>query len=367
MKVTKTFKYKLKLTKPQSKRIDSWIGTCRFIYNLALELRKYAYTSFGKSIHKFELMRQVTELRQYYPWIKDVPADSLQLVIEKLHHSYERFFSGAGFPKWAKKDKFKSIKFKGVKQQTSGFFIPKLGDVKVFKDRMPNGPLKTATIRKENNEYFLTVVFETESCNIYPTDKNQVVGLDMGLTYLLTDSEGRTVKNPRQTQKYEKRLRLEQRSLTRKKKGSKRRDKQKLKLAKLYKKIHNTRKDFLDKLSKDIVQHNHIIICEDLKVSNMVKVSTLSKHISDASWSSFFYMLNYKAVFYEKLFVQVDPKYTSQTCSCCGCIAKENRQSQSKFECITCGHQQNADHNAALNIKSQGMALIRQRETIVCA
>jgi putative transposase len=365
MNPIKTYKYKLRLSKNQTQRVSGWIGTSRFIYNLALETKICAW-SYGVSLNKFELMKQLTDLKEI-EWIKDVPSQSLQDVIERLDKAYQSFFKGSGFPKWAKKDEYKSITLKGIKQTENGFIFPKLGFVKLFKDRMPDGALKTAIIVKEQNTYFLSVTFESETKNIFPVSENQVIGLDMGVSYFLVDSDGCFVENPRHTKKYERKLRVENRALARKKKGSKSRQRQKEKLSKLHKKIANTRKDFLHKVSTRYVRQNHIIICEDLKVINMIKFGNLSKHIADASWSEFFSMLKYKSFQNGRIFFQINPKYTSQKCSNCGHVAKENRLTQSKFKCVSCKHEQNADLNASQNIKSEGIARLRQRGTLVRA
>lgn len=361
----KAFKYKLKLTKAQSERVDAWIGASRYVYNLALEAKIEAYKK-GVSLHKFDLMKQLVDLKDV-DWIKNVPSQSLQNVIERLDTAYQCFFKGGGFPKWAKRGQYNSILFKTVKQNINGFTLPKVGFVKVFKDRMPNGELKTATIIKENNSYYLSVTFECISENIYPTSKNQAVGIDMGISYFLVDSNGCFVENPRHTLKYQKRLRVKNRSLARKKLGSNSRSKTKLELSKLHLKIKNTRNDFTHKISIQYVKQNSLIVVEDLKVKNMIKFGHLSKHISDASWSDFFNKLKYKSKMYDKTFVRINPKYTSQKCNSCGYTAKENRISQSKFECVVCGHKDNADYNASKNILGEGIALVRQRDTVVCA
>ena len=175
------------------------------------------------------------------------------------------------------------------------------------------------------------------------------------------------VDNPRHTKKYEKRLRVKNRSLARKKKGSTGFRKTKSELNKLHSKIANVRKGFLHKISFRYVKENSLIVCEDLKVSNMIKFGSLSKHIADVSWSLFFNQLRYKSKQYEKTFVQINPKYTSQKCNSCGHIAKENRLNQANFHCVSCGQLQNADFNAAKNILGEGMALNRQREAVACA
>lgn len=366
MTFIKTYKYKLKLNNSQTIRVDSWINTCRFIYNLALETKINAYKSGNITLSKFDLMKQLPELKAY-EWIKDVPCHSLQNVIERLDQAYDKFFKGGGFPKWAKKDSYNSIVFKEVKLSNSSFKLPKIGEVKTFKDRLPEGKIKNATIVRKQNCYYLHVTSEVEPENLYPTNENQVVGLDMGITYFLVDSDGCFVENPHIFKSFERQLRIENRSLARKKKGSKSRELQKKKLIRLYAKIANTRKDFLDKVSTKYIRQNSVVVAEKLIVKNMIKFGYLAKHISDVSWSSFFGMLSYKSKLYNKEFIQVNPAYTSQTCNLCGHVAKENRLSQSQFKCVSCGHEQNADFNAAKNILCEGITQNRQRNTFVYA
>lgn len=362
----RTYRYKLKLNRDQVKQVDSWINTCRYVYNLALETKINAYNSASVSLSKFEMIKQLTSLKDV-PWIKDVPCHTLQNVIERLDSAYNSFFKKGGFPKWAKKDQYNSILFKSVRWEDSTFILPKIGKVKIFKDRHPKGKLKTASIVKIQNQYFICINAEVESENLYPTSENQTIGLDMGITYFLVDSDGCFVENPRIFKSFERQLRIENRSLARKKKGSNSRQTQKERLLRLYSKITNVRKNFLHNISTQYIRSNTLILAENLKVKNMVKFGNLSKHILDASWSSFFFMLNYKAKLYEKVFVQINPAYTSQKCSSCGNVTKENRLTQSQFKCVSCGHQQNADLNAAQNILSEGIAQYRQRETLVCA
>lgn len=396
MKVIKTYKYKLKLNKEQRATINGWIGTSRFIYNLAKETKTEAYRG-GVSLSKYDLMKQVTELKDF-DFIKAVPSQSLQNVIERLDNAYVNYFkklksgeidkakreyiakrlskgleikekklSNFGKPKWAVKDEYNSMLFKSVSKTKDGFKLPKIGELKVFKDRMPVGKLKTATIINENSAYYICITFECESKNLYPTNESQVVGIDMGISYFSVDSNGLFVENPRHTKRYQKILRVKNRSLAKKKKGSKRFIHTKKELNKLHRKIANVRQDFLHKTSFQYVKENYLIVCEDLKVKNMIKFGNLSKHISDVSWSKFFSMLDYKSVQYGKEFVQIDPKYTSQKCHECGHVSSENRLTQSEFECVKCGHKANADLNASKIILGEGIALKRKRETQVCA
>lgn len=137
MEIVRTYKYKLKLNKGQSSQIDQWIGTCRYVYNLALDTKIQSYQK-GISLSKYDLMRQLTHLKDI-EWIKSVPTHTLQNVVERLDRSYQTFFSGGGFPKWAKKGEYNSILFKSVQATKTGFILPKIGEISIFKDRMPNG------------------------------------------------------------------------------------------------------------------------------------------------------------------------------------------------------------------------------------
>lgn len=183
-------------------------------------------------------MKQLPTLKKEIDWIKDVPSQSLQNVLERLDVAYQKFFKCGGFSKWAKKGRYKSLLFKSVQLEKGlRFILPKLGNVKFFKDRIPTGKLKTATLVKETNGYFLSVTFETESKSNYPTCENQTVGIDAGISYFYADSKGNFVENPRITKKYEKQLRRANRSLAHKKKGSSNWKKQARLVSKLHSKI----------------------------------------------------------------------------------------------------------------------------------
>jgi putative transposase len=184
----------------------------------------------------------------------------------------------------------------------------------------------------------------------------------MGISQFYVDSNGGFMQNPKHFKKYERQLRIENRSLSRKKKRSGNWKKQAKKLARLHHKIANVRKDFLHKESTKIAKANRVVFMEDLNVKGMSMNPNLSKHILDCGWSIFRTMLSYKTKV-----IAVNPAYTSQTCSECGAVDKESWPSQETFDCTSCGHKDNADHNAAKNIKRKGIPLERQREEVSCA
>ena len=356
-----TYKRKLILTKEQQSRIDSWIGACRVVYNLGLEVRREAWKNKQGSVHKYELMKQVTDLREDVDWIRDVPVGCLQNTIERLDNSYKKFFKGSGFPKWANKKSWNSIQFKIASIVNGEIILPKLYKVKIFKDVEIIGKARRVIIIKEITGYFICITTDAKK-DIRNKDESQVVGLDMGLAHFCVDSNGEFIPNPKHFKKYERQLRIESRSLSRKKRGSESWKRQCKRLAILHHKIGNVRKDFLHKQSTGIAKRYATVFIEDLKVRWMSQNRNLSKHILDCGWGSFRRMLEYKTHV-----VAINPKFTSQTCSDCGVKDSKSRISQSKFVCTSCGVESNADQNAAKNILGKGIALNRQREALACA
>ena len=361
-----TYKRKLILTKVQEARISSWIGACRVVYNMGLEIRISTYRSIQKSVSKYDLMKQLTQIKDI-EWIADVPAQSLQNTMERLDFSYRNFFrtchSGGGFPRFASKRNYKSILLKEVVVLNNNRIkLPKIGELKMFKDAPILGIPKTATIIKEPTGYFVCIVCDGIAKTIQNTDESQVCGIDMGVAHFCVDSNGNLIENPQHFKRYERQLRIENRSLARKTRGSNRWKKQARKLALLHHTIANVRKDFLHKESTAMAKKYHTVYLEDLKINNMARNRNLSKHILDCGWGMFRTMLEYKTNV-----VRVNPKYTSQTCNECGVIDATSRISQSEFECKHCGHISNADHNASKNILGKGIALNRKREAVACA
>jgi putative transposase len=372
-----TYKRKLILNNEQKKRISSWIDTCRFVYNMALEIKIDAWRIAQKNIGSYELMNQLPTIKDI-SWINDVPAQCLQGVIERGDHAYKMFFKGNGYPKYKSKRFYNSILFKGVlKRRQNEIKLLKIGWLKMFKDARILGKIKTAVIKREIDGYFVYIVCD-EMRTIQNTDESQVGAIDMGVVNLFVDHNGNYCKNPRQFKKYETKLRVENRSLSRKKKGSNRWKKQAKVVAMLHHKISNVRKDFLHKESTKLAKQYHTIYVEDLNIENMSKrckpkqgedgkflpnrqarKSVLNNAILDAGWGYFRTMLSYKTNV-----VRVDQKYTSQTCNECGKKHAMSRVSQNKFVCVYCKHEANADENAAKNILSRGIALNRKREPL---
>lgn len=356
--MTKTYTYKIKTDNSFIEKFNQWIGICRFLYNCALEMKIDAYKRCNKNISNYEIQKELTGCKTDFKWLKQVNAQTLQAILDRLDRTYKSFFRrGYGFPKFASKKKWKSIPFKSIQIKDNNFILPKWGIVKVFKDRMPEGEIKTASLVQKADGYYLHIQVEVSYSN---SNENQV-GIDMGISYFLVTSDGLYITNPKHFKSYERELRIENRSLARKKKFSKQWYKQVRRLQLLYLKIQRVRLDFLHKTSTSLSKQYGTIFMEDLNVAGMSK-SNLSKYILDCSWSKFKGLLNYKSKV-----ILVNAQYTSQTCSNCGHIDKRNRITQSEFVCVNCGSIFNADGNASLNILSLGKALICQREALACA
>jgi putative transposase len=191
-----TYKYKLKPNVSQSKRLEQWLGTCRFLYNPGLELKIYAWEQRRKSISKYDLMKQLPELKKEADWIKDVPSQSLQSVFDRLDGSYQNFFKqGSGFPKFAKKDFYKSFTIKsGISIEDNQIKLPKIGKVRFHNSREITGTIKRATIVKEVDGWYICIMHESDVLPIKTGFKE--IGIDLGISHFAVTTEGQFIENP---------------------------------------------------------------------------------------------------------------------------------------------------------------------------
>lgn len=353
-----TYEFKIKTNNRLKDAVENHLGCTRLVYNLALEVREDAYKK-GVSLSKFDLIKQLPELKQEFKWLKNVHSQTLQGVIERLQRGYDKFFRDlkqgkkTSKPKWARKKEWNSVEWKKAAVKYEGgseINISKIGKVRFFKSRDIKGNIKLARIIKRVDGYYLQVVTDNE----YTRCENQAVcGIDLGITHFVVTSDGEYFENARTLRKYLKELRIENRSLSRKKKFSRNFYKQVERLKRLHLKISRIRKDYLHKTSTKLAQEYSTIVCEDLNIQEMIKERRYSREISDVAWGRFLEMLEYKTNL-----IRVDPKYTSQECNRCGHTCKENRPTQEKFNCVKCGHTGNADQEASLTILKRGQTLL---------
>jgi len=353
----KAYKYKLNPTKAQETLLSATLDNCRYLYNCALEQRIRAFKHSKASLNYYDQANTLKEVKEHLPEYKNVHSQVLQDVLKRLDKAYKAFYrrlklgDKAGFPRFQGKHRFNSFTFPQYKQEpTKTVYIPKIGNVRIKLSREILGRIKTLTIKRDNcGDWF--AIFTCDNVALKPLAKTGLrVGIDRGIASLIAKSdEDEPEPAPKYFSKSEKALRKAQRRLARRKKGSRNREKARLAVAKIHRKIARQRADYTHKKSTELIQNYDVIVLEDLNTQGMVR-SNLSKHILDAGWTMLLNQLMYKAEYAGRQIKSINPAYTSQTCSKCGHVAKENRKSQSKFKCTKCSYESNADCNAARNI-----------------
>ena len=361
-KINRTYKFRLYQNKAQTELLAKHFGCSRFVYNTFLNQRIEQYKLTGKSDNYYEQAKSLTEIKkkEETAWLNEVNSQTLQFAIKSLEAAYTNFFKKrAKFPKFKSKHSKNSFTVPQNASIAGGrLFIPKFREgIKCRVHREIKGKIGKVTITKTpSGKYFVSVFTEEEY--ITPIKKSgKSVGVDLGLKDLFVTSEGEIFKNNRYTKKYECRLTKAQRHLSRKVKGSKGFENQRLKVARLHEKISNSRADYLHKCSISLVRRYDIICIEDLNVKGIVKNHRLAKSVTDASWGTFVNMLTYKAEWNDKKIVKIDRFFpSSQTCSVCGYVNKETKDlSVREWECPVCHAHHDRDVNAAINILSIGL------------
>lgn len=354
----KTFKYRLYPSKAQEQRMFQVLDVCRNFYNMCLEDRKLAYQLEQRSVSKSEQEKMAIRYRATFPQAAIVFSQTLQSVADDLDKAFKAFFRRVkdgekpGYPRFKGRDRFHSFAFKqfgvGAKLDGRRLKLFGIGRVPVRWHRPIEGDIKTVRIVHKAGRWYACFACEVPDKPELPKT-GRAVGIDVGIASLITTSEGEKVAHPHYYRHSQQKLRILQRSLARKKSGSKNRKKALLKVQRWHEHTKNQRTDFAHKLTYTLVQHYDWIACEDLKINNMVRNHHLSKSILDAGWGIFKQLLTSKAVDAGRVAVFVDPAYTSKCCSNCGELFQDFDLSTRWVTCA-CGLSLGRDHNAAINI-----------------
>ena len=348
----RAYKYRLYPTNSQKELIHKHCGSVRFLYNLALETKTTAYLGNKVNLSRYDLQKQLVELKKELHWLKETNSQSLQSALINLDEAYNRFFKGAGFPKFKKKTNGGSFAVpQNVIVKNNLLIIPKFKEgIKMSLHRPTKGIIKSATVSvTPTGKYFVSILCDTkeELPTKVPIKESTAIGIDLGTTNFAITSEGEVFENPKYLREAQSKLKYVQRKYS-KYKGKR----TKKKLAKLHEDVVNKRKDFLHKVSTQLIRENQTICLETLAVKNMVKNHNLAQAISDASWSTFVTMLEYKADWHGKNILRIGRfAPSSKTCSC-GVINKDLKLSDRVWTCKSCGTTHDRDILAACNIKS---------------
>jgi len=356
----RTFEYRLRPTKAQEQALMRTLIASRKMYNACLEELITHYKETGKYMHLYEQDKH--HGKEAHP---DLPAVLVDTTLKRLHRSFTNFFRGLkegrkiGFPRFKSANAWNTMQFRDAANCLDhGRFKAPLqcgGRLRVIVHRPLEGTLKFARIVLRPSGWYLQCVCETPPHPLLK--KENAVGLDMGIRYLVADSHGHLIDNPKHARKTAKRLAHAQRTLARGKKGSHRRKKAKKKVARIHEHIANQRKDTLHKASRYYVDGYQAIVIEDLHVSNMVRNHCLAFAIADASWGMFRQYLEAKAESAGRQVIAVRPHYTSQKCSSCGEYVEKSLSVRTHV-CPFCGYIADRDENAARNILQRGLQVL---------
>ncbi len=385
--ITKSYKYRIYPNKKQKTLIHKTFGCCRFVYNFCRAWQKreedlwflvkemqqqgYPFQDYKSKYFKcYESIKFITELKKHHEWLKEVDNTALQNSVKRLDNAYKKYYKKqGGKPKFkSKKNLIQSytsnnnVTGAGGSIRIIGNYIklPKLGAVKFRDKSRPQGKIQNATISYEAGKYYVSLSCK-DICIEEFSKTNQNIGIDLGIVDFATLSNGAKIANNRFMESWLKKLEKAQIKLSRKSIGSNNWEKAKLKVAKMHGKIANQRKDFLNKLTTNLVKQYDIICIEDLNVLTMKETDSSKRNmrVSDLAWYEFKRQLTYKCEWYGKTLSIVDKYFTSsQICSCCGKRDKKKDVSIRKWICPNCGAKLDRDINASINILNEGLRIL---------
>lgn len=362
--IHKSFKFRLLPTKEQKEILSKHFGCTRFVYNHFLKEKQDHYLNNGKTLNFNNSCKSLTELKgkEEFGWLKEVNSQALQAALKNLETAYGRFFSKKSkFPNFKKKSgKNSFICPQGSKIKKDILLIPKFKEgIKLIQHRPIKGKICFVTVSKsKTGKYFASITCEIQKPKpLIKTGKT--IGIDLGLKDFVVTSVGSRFNNPRFLKQLSQKLNHEKKNFSRKQKDSKRKEKQRLKVARIYEKITNSRENMQHQISSKLIKSYDVIAVENLNVKGMMANHTLAGAIADVGWTSFISKLKYKAEWTGRTVVEIDRFYpSSKTCSNCNHIYKELSLKERSWTCSDCNTIHDRDTNAAKNILRRGISVI---------
>ena len=361
--IHKSYKFKIAPDNEQKELLAKHFGACRFVFNRYLNIRKETYLEEKKSLNYYDNANDLTVLKkdEQFVWLKEINSQSLQSSLRNLDTAYNKFFrKQTKFPRFKSKvDKQSFTIPQSVSIEDGKLQIPKFKKgIEINIHREIKGKVLFATISKSTTgKYYVSITYEVEYTPFEKT--NTKVGIDTGIKDLAILSDGKVYENIKTLKTNLKKLKYNQRQLSKKIKGSSSRLKQKSKLATIHEKVTNIRKDYLHKVSTEIIKNHDVICIEDLAVKNMMKNHKLAQAFSDVSLGTFYTMLEYKANWNDKQIVKISRWYpSSKTCNVCNYINQDLTLKDRKWTCKSCNTVHDRDLNASINIKKQGLKIL---------
>jgi IS605 OrfB family transposase len=380
MKIKKAYKFRLKTTAEIENQFLQFAGSCRKVWNLTLSMSLSRLENHQPIIwyHEADFWVKLWKQSEEYSFLKDCPAQLLQQKLKDLDKAFRDAFDNKQplkhIPTWREKGKHDSFRYpQHFKFDNKRVFLPKIGWIPFFKSQEIKGTPKNVTVSCKGGHWYISIQVEEEKQEAQIHPAQSAVGIDLGIARFAALSDDSFIVGVDSFRKHESKLAKLQRQLSKKIKFSNNWKKQVKKVSVYHHKIANARNDFLHKTSTILSKNHAMIVVEDLKITNMSKSakgsldnpgknvkakSGLNKSILDQGWGEFRRQLSYKLEWLGGIFLKVNARYTSQKCNKCQFTHKENRQTQSLFKCLSCGHTDHADTNAAKNILAAGYAVL---------
>lgn len=367
-KLCKVYRFRMKPTKAQAHALNRMAGARRWVWNWGLARKREHYKEFGKTLTYNALAAELTALKTKpeTAWLKEADSQALQQTLKDLDRSFVNFFGKrARFPKFKnrKRDRARFRIPQRVKVVGGKVVIPKIGPVRIYQSQSVDEPTRSATFRRSaDGKWFVSLTAELEMPDVAlpAPDPAKVVGIDLGLIDFATLSDGsEPVPAPKFFRKTQRKLRNAQRTVSRRKPGSKRKTKARIQVARIHRKTANQRNDFLHKLSTELVGKHDGLCLEDLSVKGLARTK-LAKSVNDASWGEFRRQVEYKCLWNRKHLAVIDRWFpSSKMCNACGALNDRLTLSDREWDCA-CGARHKRDHLAACNIRDEGLRMLAE-------